>query len=142
MTDHLGPLSEVALGELTRRRQRAQAMVRTGTLDRAEAETLIRRWAGIAAWFGAVLPPDLRAGGAVPWIDFIADGQTIEAWRRELAEELRRAAQVALERQDADRDNRDLTARARGLLALDRRLSIAADLGPFPVTPRAELAAA
>lgn len=124
--------AEIALAELTRRRTNARARVSQRKLQRVTAEQAVARWCGIAAWFGAVLPADLRPyEGMQLWTDHAPRGLPAKAWLHELASQLRRDTQSALARYEADGKTSQaapLANRASALLTLDRDLSLAAGL--------------
>ena len=128
-------LSAAALAEFTRRRTQARQALARGTRASSEAERHVRLWAGIAAWFGAALPDDLRPyADAQGWLDHCPHDCTADQWRRALAAELRRAAEVALAASEHS-PAPDLVQRARTLLALDRVLSLRAGLPPIGAAP-------
>lgn len=134
--------AEIALAELTRRRANARARVSQRKLQRVTAEQAVARWCGIAAWFGAVLPADLRPyEGMQLWTDHAPRGLPAKDWLHELASQLRRDTQSALARYEAQPNPahpeersvskghaEPLAHRAIALLTLDRDLSLAAGL--------------
>ncbi|PKB19626.1 hypothetical protein B0I00_1865 [Novosphingobium kunmingense] len=124
-------LAAIAADELARRRARCSAAVRRNPAEREAAERHVRLWAGIAAWFGALLPEDLRPyEGWQLWTDHAPREASAAQWRTLLAAELRGAAQAATRRAEREPSAEALT-RARHLLALDHPLSLAAGLGPM-----------
>ena len=122
----------IALAELTRRRANASALVGRRKLPLAQAEQAVARWCGIAAWFGALLPEDLRPyEGMQLWTDHAPRGLPAQDWLHEIASQLRRDTQSALTRYEADSKTSQaepLANRAIALLTLDRDLSLAAGL--------------
>lgn len=136
--------AETALTELTRRRANASALVNQRRLPRAQAEAALARWCGIAAWFGAVLPAELRPyEGIQTWLDHAPRGTTANAWRRELAQQLRRDTLAALDRYEQlgkTEQAEPLARRALALLRLDSELSIAAGLPAIGAEPERKAA--
>ena len=122
-------LPQIALAEFTRRRQIATRKASEGAA--AEAQRHVRLWCGIAAWFGAVLPDDCRPfDGWQLFTDHAPRDFSVAQWTAALAAELRRAALAQLAVSEQDPQPHQLT-RARGLLALDHELSLAAGLPPI-----------
>lgn len=143
MVDRAPDLARMALDELTRRRARAAELVRARRLPQAEAQAAIAMWAGIAAWFGAELPDELRPHeGFQLWTDHAPRAATAAQWQRQLATELRGAAEAALHRLEADPANMNQQHRTRALLALDDHLSLAAGLPPIGADETTERKAA
>ena len=118
-------LPEIARAELTRRVERADEAIRARRLTSAQAQHRLRPWAAIAAWFGADVRELLTPQPGIPapeqpaWIDFCPPRQRADDALRALAEECRRAYQVALTRPDDPQ-------RAANLARLDMHLSVAA----------------
>lgn len=130
--------AQIALAEFTRRRANAARAVAAGRKQLRQAEAHVRLWAGIAAWFGAVLPDDCRPfEGWQLWTDHAPTDATPAQWRAMLAAELRRAAltQLALTEQQGAAATPETLTRARQLLALDHELSIAAGLPAIGAAP-------
>ena len=121
--------AQIALSEFTRRRANASRAVAQGRMPLRQAEAHVRLWAGIAAWFGAVLPDDCRPfEGWQLWTDHAPRDATPAQWRAMLAAELRRAALTQLAQSERADSTPETLTRARHLLALDHELSIAAGL--------------
>lgn len=121
--------AQIALAEFTRRRANAARAVAAGRKQLRQAEAHVRLWAGIAAWFGAVLPDDCRPfEGWQLWTDHAPTDATPAQWRAMLAAELRRAALTQLVQSERADATPETLTRARHLLALDHELSIAAGL--------------
>lgn len=136
--------AQIALAELLRRRANAAALLRQGRMPRADAEAAIARWCGIAAWFGAVLPDDLRPYGQIQlWTDHAPKDMSAREWLTEFANQLRRDTKAALDRYEANgktEQGQPLAQRALALLRLDRQLSIAAGIGPIHPEPERKAA--
>ena len=135
----------IALAELTRRRANAAALIGQRKLRRDHAEQAVARWCGIAAWFEAVLPANLRPHqGWQLWTDHAPRGMTASDWLAELAHQLRRDTLSALARYEAagkTSQAQPLAQRAIALLTLDRTLSIAAGLPGIPAASEGRKAA-
>lgn len=128
-------LAQIALAELTRRREQALAALRARQRSEAQVQALLRPWAAIAAWCGADVRALLHPAPGVPasevpsWIDFCPPRTRADDALRALAHECRRAYAVALTKPD--------TERAANLARLDMRLSIAAGLPAWQPEPKA-----
>ena len=138
-------LADIALAELERRVAQANAALAARQRSASQVQALLRPWAAIAAKVGAdvrplVVPHPGVAADEVPiWLDFCPAGERADHALHRLAEECRRATQVAVWRAE---DGSGDKPRAAGLLRLEMHLSVAAGLPPLDLTRPAQQAAA
>lgn len=139
-------LPQIALAELQRRVFKANEAVAARQRTNAQLQPTLRTWAAIAAWFHADVralivpePGVYRAAHAEPveapcWIDFCPPNEPADKALLRLANETRRAYEVALTRAGGQGETGD-PQRALNLARLDQSLSIAAGLPAFQPKP-------
>ena len=133
-------LPQIALAELQRRVVKANEAVAARQRTNAQLQPTLRTWAAIAAWFHADVRPLLMPQPGVAcneppcWIDFCPPNEPADKALLRLANETRRAYEVALTRAGG-RGKTGTPQRALNLARLDQSLSLAAGLPAFQPKP-------
>lgn len=123
-------LADLAYEEFATRRANFRSGLRAGMVPRDEAEAVLLRWAAIARYFGAQLPPELcDSAGAQPlWLDFYPPSQRVDLSMKDMGAELRRATTAAIARYQESPQSAPLRTRVARLIRLDSHLYYRAGL--------------
>lgn len=129
-------LAQLAFEEFTTRRSNFRSGLRAGAVPRDQAEAILLRWAAIARYFGADLPPELcdHEGAQMTWIEFYPPAERVDLLMKDMGMELRRAAQAAIQRYQESPHKADLRTRVLALIRLDTHLHYRAGLSALAIT--------